>query len=50
MNAISDLGRPRGTAVLLVVLAVWGLGVVTAAQTGVYGLIDPRYLATLIAS
>jgi len=50
MNAISDLGRPRGTAVLLVVLAVWGLGVVTAAQTGVYGLIDPRYLATLIAA
>jgi len=50
MKAFSGMERPRGTATLLIVLAAWGLGVVTAARTGVYGLIDPRYLATLIAA
>lgn len=41
--------RRRGTRVLLAILIVWGLAVVIAAQTGAYGLLEPRLLAIIIA-
>jgi hypothetical protein len=39
----------RGHIVLLTVLAVWGLGVAIAAQTGLFGGVYPLLLAGLIA-
>jgi hypothetical protein len=39
----------RGTRVLLIVLAIWGLAVVVAAETGAYKAIYPLVLAPIIA-
>lgn len=41
--------KRRGTRVLLTVLAIWGLVVAIAAQTGVYSAIPPLLLAPIIA-
>lgn len=38
----------RGTRLLLTVLAIWGLGVVVAAETGVYQSIAPLMIAPII--
>ncbi|MBV8513293.1 MAG: permease [Xanthobacteraceae bacterium] len=43
-----DIEIRRGTRILLTVLAMWGLGVVVAAQTGLYSAIPPLSLAPLI--
>jgi hypothetical protein len=41
--------KRRGTRVLLVVLATWGLAVAIAAETGVYHALPPLLLAPIIA-
>ncbi|MBV9630296.1 MAG: permease [Xanthobacteraceae bacterium] len=43
-----DIEIRRGTRILLTVLAMWGLGVVVAAQTGLYSAFPPLLLAPLI--
>jgi hypothetical protein len=49
MDREIDTRIRRGTRVLLTILAIWGLAVVIAAQTGVYRAIDPLVLAPVIA-
>jgi hypothetical protein len=41
--------KRHGTRVLLTVLAIWGLGVVVAAETGLFSAISPLLLAPVIA-
>jgi hypothetical protein len=45
----TEIDTRRGTRVLLSVLAIWGLAVVYAAETGVYGAFPPLFLAVIIA-
>ena len=45
MNRETEIRKRRGTRVLLTVLAIWGLAVVVAAQTGIYKAIYPLVLA-----
>jgi hypothetical protein len=49
MNRETEIRKRRGTRVLLIVLAIWGLAVVVAAQTGIYKAIYPLVLASIIA-
>jgi hypothetical protein len=49
MDREIDIRKRRGTRVLLTVLAIWGLAVAVAAQTGVYSAIYPLLLAPIIA-
>jgi hypothetical protein len=44
-----ELIKQRGTRVLLVVLAAWGLAVAFAAEAGIYRAIPPLILAPIIA-
>jgi hypothetical protein len=44
-----ELIKQRGTRILLVVLAAWGLAVAFAAEAGIYSAIPPLFLATIIA-
>ena len=49
MDREIKIHKRRGTRVLLTVLAVWGLAVAVAAETGVYRAIYPLFLAPIIA-
>jgi hypothetical protein len=49
MDREIELRKLRETRVLLIVLAIWGLAVAIAAQTGVYKAIYPLVLAPIIA-
>jgi hypothetical protein len=49
MNDAIDNRKRRGTHILLGILAIWGLAVVIAAETGAYGAIHPQLLAPIIA-
>jgi hypothetical protein len=49
MNRETEIRKRRGTRVLLIVLAIWGLAVVVAAQTEIYKAIYPLVLASIIA-
>ena len=49
MDQEIEIRKRRGTRVLLTVLAVWGLAVAVAAETGVYRAIYPLLLAPIIA-
>jgi hypothetical protein len=49
MNQTGNVDKVRGTRVLLGVLAIWGLAVAAAAETGVYQAMPPLLLAPLIA-
>jgi hypothetical protein len=48
MNQEIEIGKRRGTTVLLSVLAIWGLAVAVAAEAGVYRAIQPLLLAPII--
>jgi len=48
MSQTDDLKR-RGNGILLTVVAVWGLGVVAASETGLYRSLPPLLLASVIA-
>ena len=48
MDLEIDIRKRRGTRVLLSLLAIWGLAVVVAAETGVYSAINPLLLAPII--
>jgi hypothetical protein len=49
MDREIEIRKSRGTRVLLTILAIWGLGVVVAAETGLYSAIAPLLLAPVIA-
>jgi hypothetical protein len=49
MDREIEIRKRHGTRVLLTVLAIWGLAVAIAAQTGVYSAIYPLLLAPIIA-
>jgi len=49
MNQNPGIRKSRATLILLSILALWGLAVAVAAQTGLYGVIPPLLLAPLIA-
>jgi hypothetical protein len=49
MNQTANVDRVRGTRVLLSVLAVWGVAVCVAAETGFYSSIPPLLIAPIIA-
>lgn len=49
MDREIEIRKRRGTHVLLTVLAIWGLGVVVAAETGLYSAVPPLLLAPVIA-
>lgn len=49
MNQEIEIRKRRGTSILLTVLAIWGLTVAIAAETGVYSAINPLLLAPIIA-
>ena len=49
MDWETEIRKHRGTRVLLIVLAIWGLAIVVAAQTGIYKAIYPLVLASIIA-
>ncbi|MBO4227281.1 permease [Bradyrhizobium neotropicale] len=49
MDRELELRKRRGTRVLLVVLAIWGLAVAFAAEAGFYRVIPPLFLAAIIA-
>ncbi|HZR75983.1 permease [Bradyrhizobium sp.] len=49
MNQTGNVDKVRGTRVLLGVLAIWGLAVAAAAETGVFTSIPPLLIAPLIA-
>lgn len=49
MNQTRNVDKARGSRVLLGVLAIWGVGVCVAAETGLYSAIPPLLLAPLIA-
>jgi hypothetical protein len=49
MNQTGNVDKARGTRVLLAVLAIWGVAVCVAAETGFYSAIPPLLLAPLIA-
>ncbi|MBR1125110.1 permease [Bradyrhizobium lablabi] len=49
MDLEIETRKRRGTYVLLTVLAIWGLAVAIAAETGVYSAINPFLLAPIIA-
>jgi hypothetical protein len=49
MDQNIEIRKRRGTRVLLTVLAIWGLAVAVAAETGVYSAIYPLLLAPIIA-
>ena len=44
-----ELIKERGTRMLLIVLAAWGLAVAFAAEAGIYGAVPPLFLAVIIA-
>jgi hypothetical protein len=44
-----ELIKQRGTRILLVALAAWGLAVVFAAEAEIYSAIPPLFLAAIIA-
>jgi hypothetical protein len=48
MNQEIEIGKRRGTTVLLSVLAIWGFAVAVAAEAGVYRAIQPLLLAPII--
>jgi lipoprotein signal peptidase len=49
MDREIEIHKRRGTSVLLIVLAIWGLAVVVAAETGLYSAVPPLLLAPVIA-
>jgi hypothetical protein len=49
MDQETESRKSRGTRVLLTVLAIWGLAVAVAANTGVYSAVDPLLLAPVIS-
>jgi hypothetical protein len=49
MNRTGNVDKARGTRVLLAVLAIWGLAVVAASETGIYSAMPPLLIAPLIA-
>jgi hypothetical protein len=49
MNQIGNVDKAHGTRVLLGVLAVWGVAVCIAAETGVYSSMPALLLAPIIA-
>ena len=49
MNQSGSIDKAHGTRVLLGVLAIWGVAVCVAAETGLYGAMPPLLLAPLIA-
>ena len=49
MDQEIEIRKRRGTRVLLSVLAIWGLAVAVAAETGVYRAVSPLLLAPVIA-
>ncbi len=49
MNQDLGIRKSRATLILLSILALWGLAVAVAAQTGLYGVIPPLMLAPMIA-
>ena len=49
MNEEIEIRKRRGTPILLTVLALWGVAVVAAAETGLYHAIYPLLLAAIIA-
>jgi hypothetical protein len=49
MDQEIEIRKRRGTRVLLSVLAIWGLAVAVAAETGVYRAVTPLLLAPVIA-
>jgi hypothetical protein len=49
MNQTVSVDKARGTRVLLSVLAIWGFGVIVAAETGVYSAMPALMIAPLIA-
>jgi hypothetical protein len=49
MNQARNVDVVHGTRVLLGVLAIWGIAVCVAAETGIYSVIPPLLLAPLIA-
>jgi hypothetical protein len=49
MDREIEARKRHGTRVLLIVLAIWGLGVVVAAETGLYSAVSPFLLAPVIA-
>jgi hypothetical protein len=48
MDLEIDARKRRGTRVLLSLLAIWGLAVVVAAETGVYRAMNPLLLVPII--
>jgi hypothetical protein len=49
MDREIEIRKSHGTRVLLAILAIGGLGVVVAAETGLYSAISPLLLAPVIA-
>lgn len=49
MDQELEVRKRHGTRLLLAVLAIWGLGVAVAAETGVYRAMPPLLLAPMIA-
>jgi hypothetical protein len=43
-----EVHKRRGTVILLGILAIWGLGVAIAAETGIYQAMPPLLIAPLI--
>jgi hypothetical protein len=44
-----EIRKRQGTKVLLIALAIWGLAVIAAAETGLYSAVSPLLLAPVIA-
>ena len=49
MNQEIEIRKRRGAPILLTVLALWGVAVAAAAETGLYHAIYPLLVAAIIA-